>query len=70
MTSVNDIKVRINPEANGEEKFERCCVCGRPTSADRVTDISKRKYYVKGAGQLCTDCYFELYSENNDFIEP
>ena len=34
---------------------EKCIICNK-----KVID-EKGKYYITGAGQLCPDCYEELY---------
>ena len=49
-----------------EEKatdFEKCVVCGKQTDVPKTKDISERKYYIEGAGQLCGECFFEIYGK-------
>lgn len=42
---------------------EKCAACGKESEYDRETDIKFRMYYVEGAGQLCKDCWEEVYKE-------
>lgn len=44
-----------------DKKWECCVFCGKVTSILKEQPISKRKYYIEGAGQLCFECYHELY---------
>lgn len=44
-------------------EFENCVVCRKQTDVPKTRDISERKYYIEGAGQLCRDCYFEIYGK-------
>lgn len=46
-------------ETNHEK--EKCVVCHKTLDIDKSMPIDKRKYYIKGAGQLCERCYKELY---------
>lgn len=41
--------------------FEICVSCGKQTDIPREMDISERSFYIEGAGQLCKDCYYQLY---------
>lgn len=40
---------------------EYCILCGRMTEAAKEQPVSEREYYIEGAGQLCRECYQELY---------
>lgn len=40
---------------------ELCIRCGRPTSYDINTPITTRSYYIEGSGQLCEQCFSQLY---------
>lgn len=40
---------------------EKCIVCGKDTGILSSEPIKKRNNYVSGAGQLCENCYCELY---------
>ncbi len=42
-------------------RYERCVVCKRETDVPVDLKISRRRFYVEGAGQLCPACYRELY---------
>lgn len=46
---------------------ELCILCGKDTGYAFSTDVSKRKYYVHGMGQLCESCYYETYKESARF---
>lgn len=49
-----------NAEKNEKER-ERCTLCGKITEYTKDTPISERFGYIEGGGQLCKDCYYELY---------
>lgn len=40
---------------------EKCVSCEKETEEDVNTPIHYRDYYIEGAGQLCKDCWVELY---------
>lgn len=42
-------------------KMEKCVLCECITDVKKDIDINERKYYVQGAGQLCSECYKEIY---------
>jgi len=42
---------------------EECLYCKKETEVDVDTHIDYRDYYVEGAGQLCRDCWEEIYSD-------
>lgn len=51
---------------DGKEVLERkecdCCIrCRRPSNIPMELEIDFRPFYVEGAGQLCYDCYHEIY---------
>lgn len=47
---------------------EKCVICGKDTGIPVDLDISLRTSYIEGAGQLCIDCYKDLYvSKRKDF---
>lgn len=52
-------KTEPNQNLSNKEKLgmdtEKCIICNK-----KVID-EKGKYYITGAGQLCPDCYEELY---------
>jgi hypothetical protein len=43
------------------KKKELCIRCGKPTIYHPNTPITLRRYYVEGSGQLCEQCFYELY---------
>lgn len=49
-----------------DEDYEKCVCCHKTMSIPIKTNISERKYYVEGAGQLCQKCHYELYPEYNN----
>lgn len=46
---------------NRENLYEICVCCQKRLEIPRNQDIEFRPYYIEGAGQLCYDCYQELY---------
>jgi hypothetical protein len=54
---------------NQQEKFERCIVCGGKLNIKKIVPIQQRKYYIEGTGQLCRNCYLDIYfkSDKNDY---
>ena len=40
---------------------ELCVTCKKETKYDREEHIDYRVGYIEGAGQLCLDCYDEIY---------
>lgn len=42
-------------------KSEKCILCGKDTGIPFNEPIDKRKYYIRGSGQLCGNCYYALY---------
>ena len=43
------------------EEKDKCVLCGKITSYLESDNISKREWYIEGAGQLCEGCYVEKY---------
>ena len=43
---------------------ELCVVCWKETEFDKDTPIELRQRYVRGVGQLCYDCWKELYGKD------
>lgn len=50
---------------------ERCVLCGGLTEVLKNQPVSERKYYMEGAGQLCRECYREVYEpvHNNSAVQ-
>lgn len=47
---------------NDEKKeMETCVLCNKVTEVPKDLHIDFRDYYIEGVGQLCQDCYFNLY---------
>lgn len=40
---------------------DKCVVCGAKTEYLSDTPVCKRKYYIEGAGQMCSNCFKEVY---------
>jgi hypothetical protein len=43
---------------------ENCVICGKETPYPKDMNIEQRDNYIEGVGQLCTDCYIDLYNKN------
>ena len=50
---------RAEPQYSGEKEY--CILCGRLTETAKDQPLSEREHYIEGAGQLCGECYQELY---------
>ena len=46
-------------------KHDKCTVCGKETEYDEFDHIDFRNFYVEGAGQLCCQCWNEIYEIKN-----
>lgn len=44
-----------------EQKYDKCVSCGKDSKELESTDINYRHFYIEGAGQLCEECYNNLY---------
>lgn len=51
----------IKGEDIKREDIDDCVVCGRKSEELKSTDISRRMYYVEGAGQVCYKCADKLF---------
>ena len=40
---------------------DKCVTCGEKSIYDTETHIDFRIGYIEGAGQLCLDCFDEIY---------
>lgn len=54
--ATNKTKIRVNEK-------DKCVFCGKETGYDSSTPIYVREYYIECAGQLCEECYFDIYGE-------
>ncbi len=61
----NDIRSnrRSRIGGNRRKQMDRCVLCWQLTDVPKNTPISWRKYYVQGQGQLCENCYYELFKQ-------
>jgi hypothetical protein len=41
---------------------DKCVVCGKETEYDKDEHIDFRLFYVEGAGQLCKECFSEIWN--------
>jgi recombinational DNA repair protein (RecF pathway) len=46
------------------EETDKCVICGNETPYTKNTHINERKFYIETAGQLCEQCYKNLYEIN------
>lgn len=46
-----------------ETFIEKCVNCGKETPYTIDNHIDYRNYYIEGVGQLCKDCYNEIYNK-------
>ena len=47
---------------------EKCVVCGKDTGVPVDTHIDMRKTYDEGSGDLCADCFIDVYKKINNNI--
>ncbi len=45
---------------------EKCVSCDGLTPYTKNTHITARHYYVEGGGQLCKECYIEIYNNKKN----
>ena len=45
------------------EPLERCVLCASITTVPVSAPEYERSFYVEGAGQLCENCYRQLYGD-------
>jgi recombinational DNA repair protein (RecF pathway) len=43
--------------------IEKCVSCGRETGYSINDHVDSRKTYVEGAGQLCAECFKDMYNK-------
>ena len=48
---------------------DECVMCGADTLYSKTDHIDNRLGYVEGAGQLCLDCYDDIYIKNKTVIQ-
>lgn len=49
------------PSQEKQSDIEHCVVCGSATEYKKDTPINERVGYAEGIGQICHDCYKDLY---------
>ena len=59
--------IQIGNQGGGATLIENCIRCGRPTPYNQSTPVDIRKWYVDGSGQLCEQCFSQLYSSSSAF---
>tara|TARA_R100000008_G_scaffold81529_1_gene64868 strand:- start:1862 stop:2023 length:162 start_codon:yes stop_codon:yes gene_type:complete len=42
-------------------KKDKCVSCGIETQYDEFDHIDFRYFYIEGSGQLCCDCFNQIY---------
>lgn len=55
------MKKKENEQILKPSHKERCIICGKEVGYDFNAPIQERRFYVEGAGQLCEECYYNLY---------
>ena len=58
----------ILPEYKYKREFESCILCKKLLDIPKIQSITCRQFYIEGAGQLCEECYRDLY-ENHECKE-
>lgn len=48
-------------ESGGKKLKELCIRCGKETEYDSGTHAMERSCYVPGKGQMCFECFREVY---------
>jgi len=48
---------------------EKCVTCNEETKYDREDHLDYRIGYIEGSGQLCLDCYDEIYVKPNTEVK-
>ena len=47
-----------------EEKNDMCVSCNKKTKYHKNENIHNRMHYIEGAGQLCENCWIDIYDIN------
>jgi len=50
-------------ENSNTTQYEKCVSCKRDVEYTINTHIDARKNYVEGVGQLCSECFIEVYNK-------
>ena len=48
-------------------KKDKCVSCKKETQYDEFDHIDVRHFYIEGAGQLCPECYSEIYQKSDSW---
>ena len=57
-------------QAKSKTKKEECVSCGIETPYDENDHVDLRSFYIQGCGQLCCDCFNEIYDfKKNERIQ-
>ena len=59
---MKDKKTNIGTDKIDSE-YEKCVICHKLTEYKVNQDISERRYFIEGCGQLCEDCYLDIKLE-------
>lgn len=57
-------KIMMNADRNIDSIIEYCAFCQKETRYKRCDPIETRECYVDGGGQLCDECYMEIYEKS------
>jgi hypothetical protein len=60
---MNQNIIRENNDFSVDYK-DTCVACNGPSEENKSTNVTLRKFYVEGSGQLCRKCYFNVFQEN------
>ena len=52
-----------------KNKKDKCVSCDTETQYDEFDHIDSRYFYIEGCGQLCYDCFNEIYLKKNERIQ-
>jgi hypothetical protein len=54
---------RNKPFWKKNQEMDKCVMCGEETIYPKNMHIDYRMYYVEGVGQLCRECYKNIYDK-------
>jgi recombinational DNA repair protein (RecF pathway) len=47
---------------------EKCIICDVDTKIEKSTHIDYRYFYVEGIGQLCKECWNNIYEKPEELV--
>ena len=47
---------------------EKCVLCGKQLEVLTTTPIQERQFYIEGSGQLCKECYHEVFNQKDERV--